>query len=152
LVADVASELNASFGSKLGLDNQHINSDAPLFACHPINDKATRYKSQSKGRVDADGSGNGLGIGKNGDPAPTLTAGDKHAVAINRSHGIIRRLTPRECERLQGFPDDFTAIPWRGKSAENCPDGPRYKALGTSMAVNVMQWIGELIQKVESVK
>src|SRR5690606_4848308 len=49
----------------------------------------------------------------------------------------VRRLTPRECERLQGFPDDFTAIPWRGKPASECPDGPRYKALGNSMAVPV---------------
>ena len=51
----------------------------------------------------------------------------------------VRRLTPVECERLQGFPDNYTAIPWRGKEA---PDGPRYKALGNSMAVPVMQWIG----------
>jgi len=62
----------------------------------------------------------------------------------------VRRLTPRECERLQAFPDDFTRIPYRGKPADQCPDGPRYKALGNSMAVNVMEWIGERIQIVES--
>jgi len=61
----------------------------------------------------------------------------------------VRRLTPRECERLQGFPDDFTLIPWRGKPAEQCPDGPRYKALGNSMAVNCMEWIGERIDMIE---
>lgn len=61
----------------------------------------------------------------------------------------VRRLTPRECERLQGFPDDHTLIPWRGKPADQCPDGPRYKALGNSMAVPVMRWIGERIEKVE---
>lgn len=60
----------------------------------------------------------------------------------------VRRLTPRECERLQGFPDDHTLIPWRGKPAEDCPDGPRYKALGNSMAVPVMRWIGERIARV----
>ena len=54
----------------------------------------------------------------------------------------VRRLTPRECERLQGFPDDYTAIPWRGKPADQCPDGPRYKALGNSWAVPVVRWIG----------
>lgn len=59
----------------------------------------------------------------------------------------VRRLTPRECERLQGFPDDFTLIPWRGKPAEECPDGPRYKALGNSMAVNVIQWIWHRIKE-----
>lgn len=57
----------------------------------------------------------------------------------------VRRLTPTECERLQGFPDGHTRIPWRGKPAEDCPDGPRYKALGNSMAVPVMRWIGARI-------
>ncbi len=61
----------------------------------------------------------------------------------------VRRLTPRECERLQAFPDDYTMIPWRGKSAAVCPDGPRYKALGNSMAVNCMEWIGERIAAYE---
>lgn len=58
----------------------------------------------------------------------------------------VRRLTPVECERLQGFPDGYTNIPWR-KAAES-PDGPRYKALGNSMAVPVMAWIGKRIQQV----
>lgn len=57
----------------------------------------------------------------------------------------VRRLTPKECERLQGFPDDWTKIPYRGKPADECPDGPRYKAIGNSMAVPVMRWIGERI-------
>jgi len=59
----------------------------------------------------------------------------------------VRRLTPRECERLQGFPDDFTNIPWRNKPS--APDGPRYKALGNSMAVNAMRWIGQRIDIME---
>ena len=63
----------------------------------------------------------------------------------------VRRLTPRECERLQGFPDGFTGIPWRGKPASQCPDGPRYRALGNSMAVNCMAWLGQRIQVVEGV-
>ena len=62
----------------------------------------------------------------------------------------VRRLTPRECERLQGFPDDYTRIPYRGKPADRCPDGPRYQALGNSMAVPVMNWIGRRIELVES--
>jgi DNA (cytosine-5)-methyltransferase 1 len=60
---------------------------------------------------------------------------------------IPRFITPTECERLQGFPDDHTLIPWRNKPADQCPDGPRYKALGNSMAVPVMRWIGERIHK-----
>lgn len=63
---------------------------------------------------------------------------------------VVRKLTPRECERLNGFPDDWTRIPWRGKPEEDCPDAPRYKAMGNSMAVTVMRWIGERIQAVES--
>jgi DNA (cytosine-5)-methyltransferase 1 len=57
----------------------------------------------------------------------------------------VRRLTPVECERLQGFPDNYTAIPWRKKTASECPDGPRYKALGNSWAVPVVRWIGSRI-------
>ena len=110
-----------------------------------------------------------------GGPSYTLTKGHSHAVAQPmtsdqtagtlranpgsgwRSNGTpvegvaiqamqVRRLTPVECERLQGFPDGYTNIPWR-KAAES-PDGPRYKALGNSMAVPVMRWIGKRIQQV----
>lgn len=59
----------------------------------------------------------------------------------------VRRLTPTECERLQGFPDNHTLIPWKGKPAADCPDGPRYKALGNSMAVPVIRWIARKIQQ-----
>jgi DNA (cytosine-5)-methyltransferase 1 len=59
----------------------------------------------------------------------------------------IRRLTPVECERLQGVPDNWTQIPWKKKPAEDCPDGPRYKACGNSMAVPVMRWIGQRINR-----
>jgi DNA (cytosine-5)-methyltransferase 1 len=60
----------------------------------------------------------------------------------------VRRLTPVECERLQGFPDSYTDIKSKGKAT---PDGPRYKALGNSMAVPVMAWIGQRIQEVEAI-
>ena len=98
--AEVASTLDAHYGDKMGYENQHINSGAPLF----VRGKAT----------------------------------------------TVRRMTPRECERLQGFPDDYTQISWRGKEAEECPNGHRYKAMGNSMAVPVMKWIGERIQEVEN--
>ena len=64
----------------------------------------------------------------------------------------VRRLTPKEAERLQGFPDNFTQIPYRGKSADDCPNGVRYKALGNSMAVNVMAWIGQRVQATQGIK
>lgn len=94
------------------------------------------------------GRGTGFGVGKDGDPANTSTCNHPHAVAtepIAMADMIIRRLTPLECERLQGFPDNHTRIPYRGKPADECPDGPRYKAIGNSMAVPVMRWIGERI-------
>jgi len=98
--AEIASTLDAHYGDKMGYENQHINSGAPLF----VRGKAT----------------------------------------------TVRRMTPRECERLQGFPDDYTQISWRGKEPEDCPNGHRYKAMGNSMAVPVMKWIGERIQEVEN--
>lgn len=70
---------------------------------------------------------------------------DVHCVAI-AGNTIVRKLTPVECERLQGFPDDWTKVPYRGKSADDCPDSPRYKAIGNSMAVPVMRWIGKRLR------
>jgi len=78
--------------------------------------------------------------------APTIDAGAAHGVGYAMQ---VRRLTPRECERLQGFPDDYTLIPYNGKPAK---DGQRYKALGNSMAVPCMRWIGQRIQLVEELQ
>lgn len=88
--------------------------------------------------------------------APTVTGGAPFSGTGNErveaeaylAHGMkVRRLTPRECERLQGFPDDYTLIPYRGKPAA---DAPRYKALGNSMAVPVMEWIGKRIDAIDA--
>ncbi|MBD2825667.1 DNA cytosine methyltransferase [Xenorhabdus sp. 5] len=70
---------------------------------------------------------------------------DKSAADLITTRGAVRRLTPVECERLQGFPDNHTQIPWNGKAATDCPDGHRYRAIGNSMAVPVMAWIGKRI-------
>jgi DNA (cytosine-5)-methyltransferase 1 len=90
--------------------------------------------------------------------APTLTASNdpsrspqstevtNQVAAVHAVSMAVRRLTPTECERLQGFPDGYTEIPWRKKPASECPDGPRYKALGNSWAVPVVHWIGKRIQ------
>ena len=99
---------------------------------------------QERGRTD----GRSLEIG--GDVAYALTApsgggrGQERNVLVGPA---VRRLTPRETERLQGFKDDYTLIPWRGKPAEECPDGPRYKAIGNSKAVPVVRWIARRIQQ-----
>jgi len=106
------------------------------------------------------------GGGKPGQGQPCVAFGGNVARTLNARHDSspcadrgmdvvaqsmsVRRLTPVECERLQGFPDDFTRIPWRNKPADQCPGGPRYKALGNSMAVNCMEWIGRRINHIEN--
>ena len=81
--------------------------------------------------------------------SPTM-AKESHLHAFNER--AVRRLTPVECSRLQCFPDHFTRIPWRGKPADQCPDGPQYKALGNSWAVNCAEWIGERIALVDGME
>lgn len=85
------------------------------------------------------------GVGVQADVAYTLEA--RSEVQAAQLGWAVRRLMPVECERLQRFPDNFTNVPWRGKPT--APDGPRYKALGNSMAVNVMRWIGQRIDLME---
>lgn len=116
--------------------------------CYPIN-------GMMMGRKNNVGDRQAMGIGKLNDPLPTIYASHHHAVSIIRKdvecqeHLTVRRIMPVEVERLMGFPDGWTQIPWRGKPAEQCPDGPRYKACGNSFCVNCMEWIGERIEKVE---
>lgn len=237
VAAPVASTLNAAFGNKLGLEDQHVNAGCPLFVAHTLLGKSndshaadleTYVAHTLKGEgfdASEDGTGRGTPIVPvafnaredtevtgdrtgslsaslpqsqavafsskdfGGDAvegvSPTLRAANSNeshqnagappavaynncvdvsdtiAVGANQTTGFkspevvandnyaVRRLTPKECERLQGFPDNFTQIPRGKKTAEQCPDGPRYKALGNSMAVNVMRYLGERIQFVE---
>ena len=81
----------------------------------------------------------GMGSGETQNPAFVLYPSEPVS---------FRRLTPVECERIQGFPDDYTRVPWARKTAELCPDGPRYKALGNSMPVPIIAWIGKKIERV----
>lgn len=89
------------------------------------------------------------GVGVQADHAYTLEA--RAEVQAMQTAMQVRRLTPTECERLQGFPDGYTLIPWRKKPADQCPDGPRYKALGNSWAVPNVRWIGERIALVDAI-
>lgn len=86
------------------------------------------------------------GLSLDADTSPTLSTTKPPTVS---ARNLVRRLTPTECERLQGFPDQWTDVPYRGK--DHAPDSPRYKALGNSMAVPVMAWIGRRIQQAEAV-
>ncbi len=121
---DVNHELAHTLGRNYGQENACIS-----------------FAENSQGEIRLQG-GDGQIIG------PLSTGGGKPGQgypAISDCVGIVRRLTPVECERLQGFPDNHTLIRWRRKYAADCPDGPRYRAIGNSMAVPVMRWIGERI-------
>lgn len=150
--------LNGALAANLGMKQTTFVRTGGTY---PINEQiATRDKKL--------GRGTGLGVGAAGDPAFTLLANHPHMVASGSESGPIamgdaieeksmgsnpmpvRRLTPLECERLQGFPDGHTPIARKGKPADECPDGPRYKAIGNSMAVPVMRWIGERIAMAEA--
>jgi DNA (cytosine-5)-methyltransferase 1 len=222
--ATVAPTLDAHYGDKMGLENQHINSGDGLFVAHtlrgdgfdasedgtgrgtplvPVAFDTTQITSPENGSnpqpgdpchplaagahppaiaysmITANTGANELGVAA--EVAPTLDRAQPCAVAAfkggqgsgagsigysehlaptlpsadggNRTPTFmqamqVRRLTPKECARLQGFPDDYLDVLYRGKPAA---DGPRYKALGNSMAVPVMAWIGKRIQQVESI-
>ena len=112
--------------------------DVEAGAIHPVYTKSTSEAGLSDITMSLTAS---MGTG-----GPDLAA--KPMVCSN----AVRRLTPKECERLQGFPDNHTQIPYKNKEAKNCPDSPRYKAMGNSMAVPVMKWIGQRIQMVKEMQ
>ncbi len=146
--AEVASTLNAAFGSKQDLEDQHISGGAPLFVPSPqvrrlTSTEPVAFAQNQSGEVREGNVFNTLNTNSN--------ASGRNSPLLRQSH-TVRRLTPIETERLQGFCDNYTRIPYRNKPAENCPDGPRYKAMGNSMAVPVMRWIGKRIQILEETK
>jgi DNA (cytosine-5)-methyltransferase 1 len=108
-----------------------------MVATIPIHDSATRFggaRTLADGTIVQDGKGNGLGIGKDGDPMNTLTSGDRHAIYSDKLElPNVRRITPTECERLQGFPDNWT---------DGQADSHRYKQMGNAVTVNVAKWLG----------
>lgn len=115
----------------------YLGSDETAFTLSTTNDQHIAQPSIVHGTQDPCNSDIAFAQGRNNGGENVLI----HAMQV-------RRLTPVECERLQGFPDNYTNIPWRKK--DESPDGPRYKALGNSMAVPVMKWIGERIQMEEN--
>lgn len=117
---DLAPTLRA-----MGHGASHANAGGQVAAC--ITGDITHTLKAEGFDASEDGTGRGQ-------PMPLGGAG-------------VRRLTPIECERLQGFPDDYTLVPYRGRVAGLCPDGPRYKAIGNSKAVFVVRWIGRRIQQ-----
>ena len=130
----------------MGHDGSHANGGGQVAVAFAIGSHAGCADGDQTNRNHVGGGPVGSNISE--ELAYSLRAGRMQSVAAGMA---VRRLTPVECERLQGFADDYTAIPWRGKDADACPDGPRYKALGNSMAVPCMVWLGERIQAVEEI-
>lgn len=137
------------------LSSNSMKSKNPVSGCNQV--EVSKALDTSRG-LDPSCNQGGMAVAFHPTQDPISRENISHALGTgSRSGGAttavmqstaVRRLTPTECERLQGFPDGYTAIPWKKKTADQCPDGPRYKALGNSMAVPVMRWIGERIDKV----
>ena len=143
LVSKIGATLSTGFGGR-GVDADQIcNGNCVI-----------NYPKERTGGASSGGSEALIVVHGRQDPVSSTTAYTldcQHAGNTNvifSSAGKVRRLTPIECERLQGFPDNYTRIPWRNKPSEQCPDAPRYMAIGNSMAVPVMRWIGERMCKV----
>lgn len=141
------SQANAMEGENLAPTlTSHAKKDSPLI--YPVDESEEMKPVTLQIRGGKPGGGKGALIQH--DMSATLSTHNTQTLITgdNEERGLtVRRLTPRECERLQGFPDDYTDIPYRNK--EHAPDGARYKALGNSMAVPVMRWIGQRIQETE---
>lgn len=119
------------------------NNGDPLPTISSAHHHAVAVAENIIGRKENTG-GNGIGV--QDELAYTQNATGVMGVSVNTS---VRRLLPVECERLMGFPDNWTRIRWKGRPEEECPDSPRYKACGNSMCVNVMRWIGMRIELTE---
>lgn len=146
----IAPTLDAHYGDKQGLENQHIDGGG-LFVAF---DLAQITSKANRTRVEPGATASTMNAAGQMHVAGTLGANHGNVKAeaawtgqLAQSATGVRRLLPVECERLQGFPDNYTLIPYRGKPAA---DGPRYKALGNSMAVPVMRWIGGHIAMVDA--
>ena len=136
--AKVTNTLDCSFGDKMGIDNQHIDSGCKLFVPFKENDAQTFSNRGDGSKILGGGVSYSLKTIGSGGGAINVISGQ-----------TIRRLTPIEFERLQGFPDNYTNIEYKKKPMSN---NARYRMVGNSMAVNVMRWIGDRIQMFEDLK
>src|SRR6185312_2611788 len=185
--AEVASTLNAHYGDKQGLEDQHALGGGNSSSLPSV---SLCLNAGAMGRLDAESEtliptiggvfdvahtlkGEGFDASEDGTGRGTplvsvaFAQNQRDEVRVMQVAGAlaaepgakqqtyaqigmaVRRLTPTECERLQGFPDGYTDIRHGGKPT---PDGPRYKALGNSMAIPPMRWIGQRIALVESIQ
>ena len=133
-----------SFSGQMSVPNTGVDMTPTLQALNPM---AVAYEfTQPVGFTRCDHGGDAVIDG-----TPTMRCGSNYSAHLAAAipNMAVRRLSPKECERLQGFPDGYTDIRLKNKDT---PDGPRYKALGNSMAVPVMAWIGRRINDYEKTK
>ncbi len=154
--ADIAGTLTAEYGLKRGCQYQHINMGCPLFVPGVPNIAGTlRCRRPGEGGHETDVTHIIPQISHALTSGNRMNTPDKESYITEHRHSTgdlsIRRLTPIEFERLQGFPDNYTKISFNKKPPERCPDNPRYKALGNSMAVPVMRWLGRRMQMVDQI-
>ena len=138
-----------SGGSGMGVSDNGVMYTQTAGDVHAVAYEEPMGIDQYNGAVTGEASSTlgvncGMSTGRNG----IIEQQEETTPQIN-TQATVRRLLPVECERLMGFPDNHTRIAWKGKSEEDCPDAPRYKACGNSMAVNCMMWLGERIDKIE---
>lgn len=134
------------------LDQRHIGqSDQPRPRLFVVGNR-TDWRRSAAVLLEPEGFGGNSEARSQAAPVLTARGGmafDDRTPCILDQHGP-RIATPMEWERAMGFPDNFTRVPYRGKVDTDCPDGPRFKAMGNSMSVDVMEWLGERIDLVES--
>lgn len=146
--ATVTNTLTASFGAKKGLEYQHINNGCTWFVPGRDYIAATlRTKRPGESGRENDFTHILPSISYPLTSGLRMNTPDKETYVAEKQSNtmLVRRLSVIECERLQGFDDNYTCVPFRGKSEIFCPDTPRYRVVGNSMAVPVMRWIGRRI-------
>jgi DNA (cytosine-5)-methyltransferase 1 len=136
-----------AFGNNAGVYDE-VSPGLKVNGLVPCPPAVTVAIQDAEGKDKAQG---GKGWNDEGQSYTLSTRGTQGVLQPGKLTHAVRRLTPIECERLQGFPDDYTRIPYNGKPVEKCPDGKRYQALGNSMAVPVMRWLAERIELVDQI-
>jgi len=132
----------AAGGGGRGTDGRDGGRDGGVVVCARESGQGYWMEDDVAGTLRAEGEN------RPSRPSHVIASAQNQLGEVPQPNMTVRRLTPVECERLQGFPDDHTRIPYRGMPADECPDSSRYKALGNSMAVPVMNWIGTRIDEV----
>lgn len=134
-------QIAGALAANIGMKQQNYICESKAFSFDSLGSNSMKSANPNSGCREVE-------LSKTLDTTVLCPSKNQGGIAIvEKPTSSIRRLTPTECERLQGFPDDYTKIAYRNKPIDECPNSPRYKALGNSMAVPVMCWIGKQIMR-----